>query len=301
MNYITNSTFKKIFTTLTISEINCTNSDQSSIDCNLEFIKKIMSSFKEPENIVIQFYHKFHNKYLNSFEDKEYGTCHSLYNCSILLSDYKDIEISPEIIEKTVDKYKRIGKTQSEIIDLVRDEISKLKKIVHKHFPNLDDIDPSNNTLKKEIYELLGIEMEIKTLFAKNSGSVKIENIDLKELESKVELYISLIINPIGIQMPKEDILTIMFKLTRDSQKLEYSTPLLSDYEEIIIQNFNSLSKDLIFDMRCTFNLYFKIIFNKSIPFDGHLFSHLNLLSCQFDCGIESLRQIEEILFNKNQ
>lgn len=303
MEYITNNTFRKIFSTFELTDIDSEKYDSQLIDINLNLIQKIKNFFKDSESIKIGCFHKPNNKYnLNSYEEvKEYATYHSKEDCKILLSDFKNIKVPDKLIENIFEVNKKNGKDDEEIKKILIHEISRFRKIFKKHFPNLEDTKSSNIAFENEINEIWGIESELEILFVNNSGSIKIENPDLMKLDDKIKLIINKIITHTGNEISSDDILLIMFNLFLNNGKLEYSNKIFDKYEDKILTYFNSIKEELTFDIKDVFHLYFKIIFNKSIAFEGNLFIQLNLIFCSGDCGVEMYNDILENLLNGKQ
>lgn len=303
MEYITNNTFRKIFSTFKLTEIGNKKYDDQLIDLNLNLIEKIKCFFKDSESIEIGRFHKSNNKYkLNSFEETvEYATHHSKEDCKILLSDFQNVEIPGELITNVIERNKNIGKNDEEIKKVLIDEVSKFRKVVKKHFPHLEDFKSSNTAFENEINEIWGIESEVEIIFANNSGSIRIENPDLIELDAKIKLITNKIITYTDNKISSDDILLIMFNLFVNKVKLEYSNKTFDEYEDKILSYLNLIKGELTFDIKNIFDLYFKIIFNNSITFESNLFLQLNLKFCHGDCGVEMIKKRRENLLNEKK
>ena len=231
MEYITNNTLKKIYSKLKISDIESQNFQVDLIDINSILITQIKNTFNNPEQIIIEFYHKSANRYNSiSDEDIEYATYHSKEDCKILKSDYNYIDDN-------------------------------------------------------------GIEQIIV-----NSGSIMIENSDLAELKIIVNFIIDMCVNGTKNHISKEDVMMIMFRFFHNGPELEFSNELLKKHESEISNYLDSLNELFSFDLKKIFSLYFKIIFNKLIPFERNLFSHLNIKFCLGDCGVEMAKNRREKL-----
>jgi hypothetical protein len=303
MEYITKSTFKKIFSTFKITEIESKIHFTNFIDFNFDLIEKMNSFFKDSESIIISCFHKPCNKYsLNSFdEDIVYGTYHSKKDCKILLSDYKSIKVPSELIENIIDQNKKIGKSDDEIKTILFNEILKFKNIVKKHFPYLKDIKPSNTEFENEIKEIWGMENFLEIIFNRNSGYVNIENLNLLDLDTEIKSIINKISIHLVSELSCDEILLIIFNLFVSKVKLEYTNIAFEKYEDKILRYFKSTIEESNFDFKYFFIQYFSIIFNKSIPFESNLFTHLNLKFCLGDCGVEIYNDILEIILEQQK
>jgi hypothetical protein len=184
------------------------------------------------------------------------------------------------------------------LITLIKNTFNNLEQIIiecyHKSackFYIDDDIEYATYHSKEDCRILLSDykyidEKGIEHIIV-NSGSIMIENPDLAELKIIVNFIINMCVNGTKNHISKEDVIMIMFQIYHNGPKLEFSNGLLKKHEEEILNYLNSSNELLSFDLKKIFSLYFKILFNKSIPFERNLFSNLNIKFCQGDCGIE--------------
>ena len=119
MNFITNNTFKKIFSNFTIKKSESLKYDSQIIDFDFELIKKVKDFFKNSENIQITSFHKFNSKNYPNVKEKEYGTYHIKEDCKILKSDFQDIKVPLNLIEIVIAQNKNNNKKVEEIAEIL--------------------------------------------------------------------------------------------------------------------------------------------------------------------------------------
>lgn len=283
MAYITKANSKRILRKINLNDI--PDIEGNVYKKPIYFLSKgetkfllLMKSFlKEPEKFAIEVYHPIVNRdtFQYVFESEQPPSYHSNYNCERLTSKFKNFEIPFEIKARVREKS---GKNEQEIVELEKQQVEVFRAWFKENFELFNS---NTEEFLKKLDIRWNIQRNVSEIERDNSGIEIIDNLNLVELEAKIDKIISEAGRYFVNNKDMQHILRRFQKLTflaYKNGKIDYNDTELSDDElkQYLLEydtKFKKPIKELLIQ-------YYRVKYNPDLSFEGQLLERLNFRAC---------------------
>ncbi len=286
MAYITKANARMILKKINISDVRNVEGDVYKKPIfflskwEIKFLLSMQSLLRNPQNFFIEVYKPIEliDKFQYVFEGDKQPSYHLKKDCDRLTSNFKNFKIPFEIKSRIKEKGEENGLTYKEINILITRQVNTFRVWFKKKLEIFNN-DPERFIKKLEIR--WNVKRRIEEIEMGNSGVEYIENLDLFELEQKIDTLLRETAVYFNTNEDKQSIIRRFQKLTflaysDQDIKLNDTELFDKDLKEFLRyydQKFKKPVKKLLLE-------YYRVKYNPELSFDGKLLEQLNFLPC---------------------